>query len=145
MDTIRCTNSKWRLNTGCKTDGHKISLRVVGALMPPVERTVQIYLCFSSTHFLHSNCHNLDIYYITELAPLLPVDRRPCPVLPVIMSQLFSLCYRLQVWGRQDSVSALETDSNRSETNSLWYNHNQCRLIIQEIPTPRAFIFWPTA
>jgi len=82
------------LTKGCKKDGHKISLHIVGVLMPPVERTLRIYLCLSSTHFLHSTCHNIDIYYITELASLLPVDRKSRPLLLVIMPQLFSLCYR---------------------------------------------------
>jgi hypothetical protein len=57
--------------------------------MSPVVITVQIYLYLSSTHFLHSPRHSLDIYYVMELASLLPVDRSPRPVLSASLSQLF--------------------------------------------------------
>lgn len=52
-----------------------------------------------------------------EGAYLFPVDRSPCLVLPVSVSQLLPFCDHLTIRVRQNFASVLETDY-RSESNS---------------------------
>jgi len=49
-----------------------------------------------------------------ERAVVYPVDISPCPVLPAPMSQLFPLGDHPSKRGRQNFVSPLSTDDNRS-------------------------------
>ena len=49
---------------------------------------------------------------------LCPVVRSQCPVLPVIVLQLFPLRDNLQIYGRQDFASVIETTEHHSATNA---------------------------
>jgi len=53
-----------------------------------------------------------------RLTPLFPVNRSQRPVFPAIVSQLFPHRDHLYICGHQNSASALETNDNRSISNS---------------------------
>ena len=56
---------------------------------------------------------------------LFPVATSQRPVLSAIVSQLFPSHDYLQICGRQDISSTLETDDNRSATSFPYYKHNR--------------------
>ena len=80
-------------------------------------RTFQILLCCRPTAFPHSPHHIWGIYHIKGPAFLFSLISS-CSVFSAIVSQLFLVCEHLQIFGRQDLGSPLETGDNRSATNS---------------------------
>ena len=52
-------------------------------------------IVLQSQYFPRSLRHDTGMYHIVRQAVLFPVDISPCPVLPAIMSLLFTPCDRL--------------------------------------------------
>jgi hypothetical protein len=78
-------------------------------------------LCFHSTIFPQGHRQKFGGYPTVGKDFIFLIDVSPCPVLSAIVPQLFPL-HDHQICGRQNVASALETDDNRSATNSLSIN-----------------------
>lgn len=97
--------------------GQEITLRCIHFVLFSALTTTVPFLLLYHTTFPLIPAKTEALYLIVGRDFLFPADISPCPVLLSILSQLFPPHNQLSILCREDIVSVLETDDNRSATN----------------------------